>query len=175
MTNVGKSSFLNELSIHLEEHTNPVIISDMPNTTLSFINWKIKDWTIIDAPGFNYQESLTKELSFKAISKKYVKPRTIQTKEETRIWLENIFSISSDLEKNSITFYGNNELQLEKKYKDMPNSKKIKIKIPQKTDLVLPGIGFFYIRHTCTILLEMKSNITYEVRPSLFGGCNDIN
>lgn len=175
VTNAGKSSCLNALSLKMGGNNYPALISEMPNTTLSFIEWIIKDITIIDAPGFNNQKT-DSEILLKSVPKKHIKPITIQTKKETIISIENKITISQDLEKNSITFYGSNILKIEKKYKDIESPKKeITLSVPERTDLVIPGIGFFGIRHACNIKLKNLISFTYETRPSLFGGSDDIN
>lgn len=176
MTNVGKSTFLKELYQKVTKEKSPILISEMPNTTLAFLEWKIGPITIIDAPGFNYQKKLSPDFALKCVPKKYLKPITIQMKKETRINIDNQISISQDLEKNSITFYGSSELSYQKKYKDLESPcYQYQITVPERTDLVLPAIGIFSIRDACTLKLESTMDLSYETRPSLFGGSHDYN
>lgn len=174
MTNVGKSSLLNMLSEIVNEEKCPVLVSEMPNTTLSFLEWKIGDRIIIDAPGFNYSYSWDSNLLIQSVPKKYLKPITIQMKKETILVFEGFLNICQNLEQNSITFYGADKLTLEKKYRiETNNLQNIVISVPKESDLVLPGIGFFYIKKSCVLNIFSSKEYIYEIRPSLFGGVHD--
>lgn len=170
MTNAGKSTFLKEASEFLQKSC-PVLISEMPNTTLSFFYWNAGDFEFIDAPGFSYEKSWKSETMLKTIPEKYLKPITMQMKKETVLVLENQVFLKQSLEKNSFTFYGSNNLLLEKKYQVPENllQKKV-IKMPAKSDLVFPGVGFFAVTKECELMIYSKENLIYEIRPSLFGG-----
>jgi len=174
MTNVGKSSFLNELYELIHGEKCPVLISEMPNTTLDFMKWEFKEFTLIDAPGFYYETSKDSAQMIKSVAKKFFKPITIQMKKETMLFFENTITITQSLECNSITFYGNNEFSLEKKYRF--NSKPpfvYELNVSERSDFVLKGVGFFSIRHACTLRIYSKDELELEIRPSLFGGNYD--
>lgn len=176
MTNVGKSSFLNVLSILLENDECPTLISEMPNTTLAFGCWNIGDFEIVDAPGFNYQKAYSNTLLLKSQVKKYLKPKTYQMKRETILKFEDLFIMKQDCEKNSITFYGSEEYSLLKTYQEKQKYKiKKHIKVSDKTDLVLPGIGFLAISKATVLTLLSNCDFAYEIRNSLFGGSYDSN
>lgn len=175
MTNVGKSSFLNALSMALSEEGVPSLISEMPNTTLSFLEWNMGAFSVIDAPGFNFLDA-NSQLLLKSVPKKYFKPITMQLKKETNLVFEDFLWLSQDLEKNSITFYGSNDLKLEKTYhKSLGDMCSCSISIDDETDLVLPGIGFFYVKKRCVLTLMASRIPRYELRSSMFGGHYDCN
>lgn len=173
MTNAGKSSFLKEAVFYLQKEHCPVLVSEMPNTTLSFLEWKVGNFHFIDTPGFSCKTKWSSEILLKAVPKHYLKPITMQMKKETILDFEHVVFLSQNLEQNSITFYGNQEFILEKKYKLDRNLKQVKIEIEKKSDLVFPGIGFFSISKPCQILFYSHFMIHYEIRPSLFGGYHD--
>lgn len=174
MTNVGKSSLLHEISRICNKESS-ALISEMPNTTLAFLKWDMGPFSIIDAPGFNFEKPFSAELLLKGVPKKYIKPITMQMKEQTVLYLDQSFALKQNLEKNSITFFGSSAFSLEKKYKIPSDMKRYEFYVSEKTDLLLPGIGFFYIRDACQISFFASHDITIEERPSLFGGTYDNN
>ncbi len=174
MTNAGKSSFLKEAISYCNHENCPALVSEMPNTTLSFLDWKVDHFHLTDAPGFSFQTKWDAEILLKSIPKHFMKPITMQMKKETILNFENVVFLSQNLDQNSITFYGNQEFLLEKKYKmEEKMEQEIQIKIPKKSDLVFPGIGFFSISKPCHIMIQSNFDLSYEIRPSLFGGCDD--
>ena len=175
MTNVGKSSLLGVISRICNDTESPVLISEMPNTTLAFSKWDMGHFSIIDAPGFNFQKPFSSEMLLKGVPKKYLKPITMQMKENTILFLEHDFALKQNLEKNSITFFGSSAFSFEKKYTIPVDMKRFEMEVIDKTDLVLPGVGFFYIRRACKVSFFAKEDIKVETRPSLFGGSYDNN
>ena len=176
MTNVGKSTLLNELSRYVLNKDAEVLISEMPNTTQNFLEWNILDQIILDAPGFNYKTSFDFSWYCKAVPKKYFRPITEQMKKETVLLFEDLFHISQDQKQNSITFYGSNEFQLKKIYRNHSDfTFQESILVPEHSDVVLPGIGFFSVKKSCQILFSSKVKIPFEIRMNLFGGHDDSN
>lgn len=174
MTNVGKSSFLNKLYEMLNESKCPVLISEMPNTTLDFMTWKFPEFELIDAPGFYYLHSFDSEKIMKGVAKKYYKPINMQVKKETYLAFDGLCLLKQENDKNSVTFYGSNNYTFEKKYRQDPSfSYTVELDIEDYTDLVLKGIGFFAIRNSSKVTIHSKEKIDLEVRPSLFGGIYD--
>lgn len=170
MTNAGKSSFVKEVYHYYKEEC-PVLTSEMPNTTRYFLTWKIKNITMTDAPGFSYQTKWPEKSTLEAIPTKGIRPITIQMKKETKLIFENMLLLEQKREANSITFYGNNTLSLEKTYKkENEFQKKNTILVPSKSDLVFPGICFFRIHKKTEITIYTKEELNFEIRPSLFGG-----
>jgi len=176
MTNVGKSSFLNCLSKLYEEEESPILVSEMPNTTLSFFPWNVGSMTLIDAPGFNYTNSFSRyDWHLKIVPKKYIKPITWPCKLETFICLEDLLAFSQNLEKNHVTFYGSNLLSFQRIYRKPSFAKQTQVVIPAHSDLVIPGLGFFYFTKETTLTLLWNFELSFEIRPSLFGVHYDTN
>lgn len=175
MTNVGKSSFLNELFKLVFEREAEVLVSEMPNTTQDFLEWNLKDMTIVDAPGFNYPKENLNSFT-KLVPKKSLRPITLPMKNNALLLLEENIAIAQNLVKNSITFYGSNALELKRIYDHFPKfSSKETLTIPAYSDLVFPGVGFFYFKNKTNITLMSSQSLFYEVRDSLFGGQYDSN
>lgn len=175
MTNVGKSSFLNELSKLVFEREAEVLVSEMPNTTQDFLEWNLDEIQVIDAPGFNYPKGISNVL-VDYVPKKSFRPVTLPMKKETVLIFEDYVAMKQNLPQNSITFYGSNALKLKRVFKDIEfGDETEEVFIPSYSDLVLPGVGFFYFKQETKISLKGKQKLFYEVRSSLFGGSYDSN
>ncbi len=162
-TNSGKSSFINTLL-----NKNNITTSIMPNTTLANIKIMIDNLTIYDTPGLIYNNFNYNDINFhkKINSKKVIKPKTFQTKENFSLAIDNYLKIGTN-SLNSFTLYISNELEVKKKFEEV-NAEEIKI--PANSDLVIYGLGFINIKKECIIKCD-KSKV--EVRPSMFKG--DVN
>ena len=143
ITNAGKSTFMNK--ILKEYHLNKeLLVSDMENTTLDFIKFKIDDIYIYDTPGFNYgnlNNNLVKK-EIKPISFKITKPITFKV-------LDNYFYFDKP---NKITFY----LAIPEVLKEYKSYQGEAINIKANNDLIIPGLGFINIKEAC----EVISNLT---------------
>ena len=172
ITNAGKSTFLNGLLDMLEEENRHIAVSEMPDTTLDFIEIKLSFGTIYDSQGFSYHYLDTEDdLIRRANNKKEIKQVTYQMKETESLILENLIRLNSS-EKNSITFFGSANLNLKKVYENnirLKNGYQITVDVPNNSQLVLKGIGFFYIKHACTLTMYGVSKQDYEVIPSFMG------
>lgn len=176
MTNVGKSSLLNQLSITESQLVSPILVSEMPNTTQSFLSWKIQDITIYDAPGFNYRKSYEGDFQYASSFKKYLHPITHPMKLETRLKFHSQVLLSQDCKQNYVTFYGSNDFSLEKQYHDESTfSYEETVHLLRFQDLVFPGIGFFQFRNETNVTLKSLIPMNYEIRDSLIGGNYDTN
>ncbi len=151
ITNAGKSTFLN--NILKENHLNKeIVVSNMANTTLDFIKFKINDIYIYDTPGFIYNS-----LSSSLITKE-IKPLTYNlTKPLTIKLLSNYFYFPTP---NKITIYLSTP-KIEKEYKSYSG---YAYKIPKNHSLVFPG-GFINIKEACTVYsslpnLEIRKDIS---------------
>ena len=143
ITNAGKSTFMNKM---LKEYdlNKELLVSDMENTTLDFIKFKIDDIYIYDTPGFNYgnlNNNLVKQ-EIKPISFKITKPITFKV-------LDNYFYFDKP---KKITFY----LAIPKVLKEYKACKGEAINIKANEDLIIPGLGFINIKEAC----EVISNLT---------------
>ena len=119
-TNSGKSTFINTLTYAIQKE-KLITTSSIPNTTLDFININLDGLTIVDTPGFTMKENVYNKKDYELIKKlnpkTYIKPITIQTKDNTGILIENIFYLKPN-NINSLTFYISNNLKIEKVYQE---------------------------------------------------------
>lgn len=176
MTNVGKSSLLNQLSFLKSNVESPILVSEMPNTTREFISWKIQDITIYDAPGFSYEHAYDGDLQFSSAFKKWMHPITHSLKKDARLYFHSSFTLQQDCVQNYVTFYGSNEYVMEKLYRDIPEfTYEETICFNDFQDLVFPGVGFFQFRSGANVTIRSAKKIFFEVRRSLLGGKNDTN
>ncbi len=160
LTNSGKSSFINALL-----NKNDIVTSIMPNTTLSNIKVLFDNVKIYDTPGINYNNFIYDNfyVNKKINTKKYIKPKTYQTKKDFNLNIENYFNIWTN-STNSFTLYISNELKILKSFKD---SKDKEFKINKNSDIVIYGIGFINIKKSCIIKCNLEN---FEIRPSIFRG-----
>ena len=170
-TNSGKSTFINSITSIIKGESL-ITTSSIPNTTLDYIKIKIDDITIIDTPGFTMDniiyEGKEYDLIKKVNPKSYIKPITIQTKENTGILIENKIYLKLN-NQNSITFYLSNALIIEKVYKDrLTNKEKVLINVPDNSDVVIKGLGFANIKKSCKLQINSSYKELIEVRKSLF-------
>ena len=172
ITNAGKSTFLNGLLDMLEEENRHIAVSEMPDTTLDFIEIKLSIGTIYDSQGFSYHYLDTEDALIRVANNKIeIKPVTYQMKENESLILENLIRINSN-KKNSITFFGSANLKLQKVYENnirLKNSYKIVLDVPNNSQLVLKGIGFFYIKQACELTIYGLEKYALEVIPSFMG------
>lgn len=159
-TNSGKSTIINEIC-KLNNKKSNILSSLMPNTTLDLIEIRLDENThIFDTPGFICDYEF-KEESF---PKKFIKPITIQTKENDIINVNNSILIKTDNFANSYTFYMSDLLSVKKVYK-INEDDFIDLDIKDNSDLILYGYGFINIKNKCKLKINIKE---YETRKSMF-------
>ena len=170
-TNSGKSTLINTLLDSKEKLTT----SNNLNTTIDFIKIKIDDYTIIDSPGFTYENTFYNKEEFELIRntnpKKFLKPITYQTKDITNLIIEKRLSIKTSIP-NSVTFYLSNDINIERVF-DNKKNKLLKIdpieyKIGDNTDLVIKSLGFINIKKACTLKISTELKDLIEIRKSMF-------
>jgi len=158
-TNSGKSTIINGIC-KMNGKDSLILESLMPNTTLDVIKIKLDGSIyIFDTPGF----TLNGEFEIDTYPKKYIKPITIQTKENEIIQIgENKYIYSE--QKNSFTFYMSQNIKIKKIYKD--NIKfEYDYKINKNSDVIINNYGFINIKNECNIKTNFMVN---EVRHSMF-------
>ncbi len=170
-TNAGKSSLINKLN--KDSH---ITTSSTPNTTLDFIKIKISEsLSIIDTPGFNYQNSFY-EFNNQALIKKFspknvLKPLTYQLKKGTSIVIEDNFRLENVSDQCNITLYLSNLLNLKKIYEkniQLKNLKVTQLRIKKNQDLVIKGVGFINCKNDAILNIYLKNENILEVRNSFF-------
>ena len=159
-TNSGKSTIINKLC-ELNNKKSSILTSLMPNTTLDLIKIKLDDNKFVfDTPGFINNDFFDENL----YPKKFLKPVTLQLKENDTISINDQIYIKSD-RTNSFTLYVSNDVKISKVYKNI--SLENEIQIDENSDLVINNYGFINIKNSAKLLTSIE-NKDLEVRPSMF-------
>lgn len=168
-TNAGKSSLINKLT-----NNKTITTSNMPNTTIDFIDIKFNDIDLIDTPGFVLKNNIYNNDDWNLIKRinasHYIKPITYQTKDNQIFNIEEKIFIT-DFGHNSITLYLSNLINLKKQYKLNEMEYQI-IHVNNNSDLIINNIGFINIKEECNIKINKDAVKLIEIRESLFGGNN---
>ncbi len=161
MTNVGKSSLINEL--FQSQNT----VSEMPNTTVDFI--KVDD-KVYDAAGFNYNFSLPEVLIKKMRNIPTLKPIVMPLKAQAGLLIPDLMRLEVEHDANLTLFvplslncrkiYHNEEIYL--------NEQTAHLKIPSGSNLVLKGFGFIYFKKSCDIIIYQIDQKMLEIKPSFY-------
>ncbi len=172
-TNVGKSTMINKIIYNYTDCKSKITTSELPSTTLSNISIKINDnLTIIDTPGLLEKNSMIDCVDAvtitKLIPKSVIKPKTYQIKISQTIMIEELAGIRF-LDKNNITMYISNKLEVKRMYKEINNNnlKKQILSVPSNHDIVIKGLGFIKIMNKATIEVCVKDNVDVYIRKSL--------
>ena len=150
--------------------------SCVPNTTIGYIKIPLEDgYTLIDSPGFQYQNPIynQKKASFikKMNPKSSLKPITYQLKKGTSLMIEDVLRIENLSEKCNLTFYMSNLLEIKKVYekntilKEITNVTK---EIKRDEDIVIKGLGFINVKSNCLLKIYVKNMEWLEIRRSFF-------
>lgn len=161
VSNVGKSTLINDLMRLTKSDNLKLTVNKKENTTLDFVKLDMKDFVIIDTPGFILNNTLDIEKS------KKIKSFIFQMKKDETLNIWDNFYINFDRDTN-INYFTNYlyEKKIKKNY-----SKKLnyvtEIKIPKNYDLVIRGLGFITFKSDTII----KTNIDEKyliVKKSIF-------
>lgn len=120
VTNVGKSTLINQLIGHYGGDREVITTSNHPGTTLDLIKIALTDdYSIIDTPGIIKKSQLghylNREDMMKVLPNKPIKPKTYQLNSGQTIFLAGlgrIDLISSSQDKTAFTFYVSNDLYI---------------------------------------------------------------
>ena len=160
-TNSGKSTIIKKIG-ELNNKEIPVLTSLMPNTTLDVIKIKLdNNKYIYDTPGFINNDDFDEVL----YPKKFLKPVTLQIKENDTISINNKIFIKTDKE-NSFTFYMSNDVDIRKVYSVETNLNNV-LMVKENSDFVISNYGFINIKNPCNLITNLN-NDNIEVRSSMF-------
>lgn len=160
-TNSGKSTIIKKIGA-LNNKEIPVLTSLMPNTTLDVIKIKLdNNKYIYDTPGFINNDDFDEVL----YPKKFLKPVTLQIKENDIVSINNKIFIKTDKE-NSFTFYMSNDVDIRKVYSVETNLNN-KLMVKENSDFVISNYGFINIKNPCNLITNLN-NDNIEVRSSMF-------
>ena len=160
-TNSGKSTIIKKIG-ELNNKEIPVLTSLMPNTTLDVIKIKLdNNKYIYDTPGFINNDDFDEVL----YPKKFLKPVTLQIKENDIVSINNKIFIKTDKE-NSFTFYMSNDVDIRKVYSVETNLSN-ELMVKENSDFVISNYGFINIKNPCNLITNLN-NDNIEVRSSMF-------
>ncbi len=185
------------ISAFLQEKKDPITTFFAPGTTQNFIQVPFEDVTLYDTPGLlkkNHMFSILSSDKLKVIQpKKEIKPRVYQLEVNQTIFVGSllrmdflkglpsnfVFYFSQDLDLhrtkmiNADTFYEKHKNDLLKPPLTVSNGK-LDLKFHQfplsretKTDIVIPGLGFFSMKGSGVIRLYTPNGIIAYQRKSL--------
>lgn len=197
VTNVGKSTLINELSKIVCEKKTDITISNMPSTTLDVIKIPLLDHTYLyDMPGIINEHQMTyyldKNTLNKVLPKKYIKPKTFQLNEKQTLFISG-FAYFNYLEGDKASFVTNfsNELVIhrtklenakdffEKHIDDillypsesirckLGKMKSQKFMIDGKKDIAISGLGFLTVHGKGIVEVVTYEKIKVAIRGSL--------
>ncbi len=176
-TNVGKSALINKIITNYANVGRELTVSSLPSTTLNKVSIEVsEDLTIIDTPGLIDNGNISNYVDpteLKRIHpKKEIRPRTHQVKEGQSLIIDKYARIDYlEGDRNSLTFFISNELDLGKVPTDRNNlltdlsSNEIEVYVHQ--DLVINGLGFVKIVSGCKLRVYVNKDVEVFTRDSL--------
>jgi len=154
-TNSGKSTLINKLIDNYSNlNSNKVTTSMYPSTTLSTVEIKLEELTLIDTPGLIDNTSIVNYLDSKEIKritpKKEIKPKSCQLKPgKGSLIIDKFVRIDYDTKTtNSLVIYANNglDIRFSSLSKEIPeNFIKTEFNLSNNQDIVIPGLGFIKV------------------------------
>lgn len=172
-TNAGKSTMINKLIYNYSTNKSLITTSNLPSTTLDLIEIKLDDnLTLYDTPGILIENSLLDIVDSKTykklIPKSEIKPLVYQVKILQSFVIEKLVRI--DVDNNDLIFYINNNLNIERFYKEKDNLSNLEkhiIEIKEPSDIVIKGLGFIKITKKGTVTIYVDSHVGINIRKSL--------
>jgi len=173
-TNSGKSTLINKIIYNYSSVDTIITTSNLPSTTIDSISVKVNDdLTLIDTPGLLDSGDIINFIDGKTLKKiipnKELKPITYQIKDRQTIIIDDLVRVDL-FDKNSMTIYMSNNLNIKRIYKtteELKNLKKHELNIDEDSDVVIQGLGFIKFTHKSKIVLYTKENISIYVRKNL--------
>ena len=173
-TNSGKSTMINKILYNYSDNNTVITTSNLPSTTIDSIEVVVNDnLTLIDTPGLldnsDIIEYIDSNTLKKIIPNKELKPITYQIKDKQSIFIEDLVRIDIE-DKNSLTIYMSNNLEINRIYKDTEKLKDLKehnLLVEDDNDIVIQGLGFIKLTKKCNITLYIKEGVRVFVRKNL--------
>jgi hypothetical protein len=179
-TNIVQCSILKipgtSLAIKFDYSDNNTVIttSNLPSTTIDSIEVVVNDnLTLIDTPGLLDNNDVIEYIDFdmlkKIIPNKELKPITYQIKGKQSIFIENLVRVDIE-DKNSLTIYMSNNLEINRLYKDTDKLKELKkheLLVEEDNDIVIQGLGFIKFTKPINITIYTPKRIKPYTRNNL--------
>ena len=197
VTNVGKSSLINQLLAGLGGDKELITTSNVPGTTLDFIDIPLTDdHFLVDTPGIIQKEQVTRYISKDSIKKvlpgQTLKPRSFQLQPGQTIFLAGLGRVDFlEGERTSFTYYVSNNLVLhrsktekandlylkhlgdllsppnQKDLEGFPELRSVDISLNSDQELAIAGLGWVSVNQKVTLRLYLPKPVSYAVRPAL--------
>lgn len=194
-TNVGKSTFINQILKNYTDGTDVITVSSNAGTTLDLIEIPFDNFNIIDTPGLINEEQITHYLSPKTLKlttpKKEIKPKNYQLNSNQTLFIGGLARV--DFVKGdqaNFVCYISEQLNIHRtkleKADNLYNTSlynvltppftgeeyplkkhKFSIKNDKKYDIVLPGLGFITVIGNATLEVYTHIKSTPYIREAL--------
>lgn len=173
-TNAGKSTLINKIIYNYTDLSMNITTSNLPSTTLDTISVNInKDLCLIDTPGIldegNIINYIDGKLLKRIVPNSTIKPIVYQIKTKQSIFIDDLCRI--DLcSNNDLVLYFSSLLHIDRVFKEsdkLLNLERHEIKVSEKSDIVINGLGFIKVMHSSVIILYTLKGVLVYTRPSL--------
>ena len=196
--NVGKSSIINAiLKKYSDESKDVITTSNIPGTTLGFIEINLDKFKFIDTPGVFNERQIVNNLSVESMNKimpkKEIKPINLQLDSKQTVFISGLARFDFiEGDKTSFTFYFSNDLLIHRTKLDNADSlfnrqitnllnpptmdeynnltyysRELNFDGVKKYDLVLSGLGFITIKSKCRIKITTVDGVVIYTREAL--------
>ena len=197
-SNVGKSSIINAiLKKYSDEKKDVITTSNIPGTTLNFIEINLEEFKFIDTPGVFNDRQIINQLSLESINKimpkKEIKPVNLQLNSKQSVFISGLARFDFlEGDKTNFTFYFSNDLLIHRtKLENGDNlfnrqigsllnpptideferleyyEDTILFDGLKKCDLVLSGLGFITINSKCKIRIKTVKGVVIYSREAI--------
>ena len=197
VTNVGKSTLINQLIEYYGGESNIITTSNFPGTTLDMIEIPLTDdHSIIDTPGIIRKSQAAHLLNRKSMQQilptKPIKPRTFQLNSGQAMFFGGMAYFDFiDGDKSAFTFYVNNDLYLHRtksekaaevyaehkgdllspptaeEAADYPELVSVDVQLNANEDLVISSLGWVTVNKPVKLRLYYPKGIHYSIRKSM--------
>ncbi|MBG9980912.1 ribosome biogenesis GTPase YqeH [Facklamia sp. DSM 111018] len=197
VTNVGKSTLINQLIQHYGGEKEIITTSNVPGTTLDLIHIPLTDTTgIVDTPGIIRDNQLAHFLDRKGMKvllpSKPIKPRTFQMNSGQTLFVGGVARIDFvSGQKTAFTFYLSNEAYLHRTklevadefydkhqggllsppYKDQqptfPELYPKDLNLEENQDLAISGLGWLTANHKVNLRVWLPKGVGVSIRKSM--------
>lgn len=172
-TNAGKSTMINKILYNYTDKTPNITTSILPSTTIDTLEIKVSDsLTLIDTPGLIENGSMLdlvdESMLKKIVPRKEIKPVTYQIKGKQNIYINDLVKLEIN-NPNNITIYVSNDLSIKRNFKDkneLCDFEKHIIKVMDKEDIVIVGLGFIKIMKSDEITIYTIPGVKIYIRKS---------
>ena len=175
-TNAGKSTLINKIIDNYGVEEPKLTISPMPGTTLKEIVIPMKNYNLIDTPGFivkgNIINNIPNDLIKKISVHKEIKPKSYQLRNGEALVIGDILRIDYlEGERNSFTFFVSNDLPIKKIYskrnKTLCDEASRDFVLEYHKDIVIVGLGFIRTILPGHIRVYINKDVYVFVRRSI--------